>query len=166
MDPRLERGVDAFNAGKFFLAHEIWEALWLETVGPEKVLLQGLVQIAAGYAKLESGVHGGAVKLLARGLERVRQYPPTALGLRLGPFVEGVEADLQRLRVTAQEVGCSTTSEGPVCCVSSYPVRSRASSTASGAWDESRSAAWSRTSAWHVCPGRELVTFIVVSGLS
>jgi uncharacterized protein len=104
MDPRLARGVDAFNAGEFFLAHEIWEALWLETVGPEKALLQGLVQIAAGYAKVESGVRGGAVKLLARGLERVRQYPPTALGLRLGPFVERVQADLQRLRSTAQEL--------------------------------------------------------------
>jgi hypothetical protein len=103
MDPRLARGVDAFNTGEFFLAHEIWEALWLETVGPEKVLLQGLVQIAAGYAKVESGVRGGAVKLLTRGLERVRQYLPTALSLRLGPFVDGVEADLQRLRATAEE---------------------------------------------------------------
>ena len=103
MDARLQRGVEAFNKGEFFLAHEIWEALWLETVGPEKVLLQGLVQIAAGYAKVESGVRGGAVKLLARGLERVRQYSPTAFRLRLGPFADGVEADLQRLRATAEE---------------------------------------------------------------
>ena len=103
MDARLQRGVEAFNAGEFFLAHEIWEALWLETIGPEKVLLQGLVQIAAGYAKVESGVRGGALKLLARGLERVRQYSPTALSLRLGPFVDGVEADLQSLRATAEE---------------------------------------------------------------
>ena len=105
MDSRLARGIDAFNAGEFFLAHEIWEALWLETVGPEKVLLQGLVQIAAGYAKAESGVRGGAVKLLARGLERVRQYPPTFLNLKLGPFVERVEADLRRLQATAGEIG-------------------------------------------------------------
>ena len=109
IDSRLQRGVEAFNAGEFFLAHEIWEALWLETVGPEKILLQGLVQIAAGYAKAESGVRSGAVKLLARGLERVRQYPPTALNLKLGPFVERVEADLQRLQATAGEMGCSTT---------------------------------------------------------
>jgi len=103
MDARLQRGVEAFNAGEFFHAHEIWEALWLETIGPEKILLQGLVQIAAGYAKVESGLHRGAVKLLARGLERVRQYSPAASSLRLGPFVEGVEADLQRLRATAHE---------------------------------------------------------------
>lgn len=97
-DPRLARGVEAFNAGQFFTAHEIWEQLWLETVGAEKLLLQGLVQIAAGYVKVEIGGRAGAIKLLARGIERVRQFGPTALGLALGPFIEGVEADLHRLR--------------------------------------------------------------------
>ena len=33
-DSRLARGVEAFNAGEFFAAHEIWEELWLEMVGP------------------------------------------------------------------------------------------------------------------------------------
>ena len=101
-DARLMRGVAAFNAGGFFAAHEIWEALWLETVGPEKVPLQGLVQIAAGYAKIESGVRGGAIKLLSRGLDRVRHSEPNGLGLALKPFIEGVEADLDRVRATAE----------------------------------------------------------------
>ena len=100
-DPRLQHGVAMFNTGQFFAAHEIWEALWLETTGPEKQLLQGLVQIAAGYAKVESGVRGGALKLLARGLERVRQFGPSALGLALEPFVAAVDADLQRLHAAA-----------------------------------------------------------------
>jgi hypothetical protein len=97
-DSRLARGVGAFNAGNFFEAHEIWEELWLESVGPERPLLQGLVQIAAGYAKVESGVRGGAIKLLARGLEHVRQFGPAAFRIAIGPFVDGVDADLQRLR--------------------------------------------------------------------
>ena len=100
-DSRVARGVAAFNAGRFFEAHEIWEDLWLETVGPEKVLLQGLVQIAAGYAKVESGIRGGAAKLLARGVELVRTFGVTSLGLALEPFVEGIDADLQRLHGAA-----------------------------------------------------------------
>jgi predicted metal-dependent hydrolase len=56
MDARLVRGVHAFNAGEFFAAHEVWEELWLDSVGPGKQLLQGLVQIAAGYAKVETGI--------------------------------------------------------------------------------------------------------------
>jgi uncharacterized protein len=97
-DSRLTAGIDAFNSGEFFAAHEIWEGLWLETVGPEKLLLQGLVQIAAGYVKVESGVRGGAIKLLARGLERIRQFGPVAIGLELAAFAEAVGADLDRLR--------------------------------------------------------------------
>jgi predicted metal-dependent hydrolase len=102
-DPRLQHGVAMFNAGEFFAAHEIWEDLWVETVGAEKQLLQGLVQIAAGYAKVESGVRGGALKLLERGVAQLREFGPRAMGLALGPFVDGVEADLARLRAAAEQ---------------------------------------------------------------
>ena len=104
MDERLQRGVDAFNAGQFFTAHEIWEELWLETVGPEKLLLQGLVQIAAGYAKVESGLRGGALKLLTRGSQSVRAFGPVAAGLVLADFVAGVTGDVERLRSAAEPV--------------------------------------------------------------
>jgi len=103
MDLRLRRGVEEFNAGHFFHVHEIWEELWLETVGPPKLLLQGLVQIAAGYVKGESGGRSGAIKLLSRGVERVRQFCPSASGLALAPLVEGVEADLRRLRAATDD---------------------------------------------------------------
>ena len=102
-DPRLTRGVEAFNAGDFFGAHEIWEDLWVETVGPEKLLVQGLVQVAAGYAKVETGVRAGAIKLLTRGSALLRQYDATAFGLALAPFVDAVEQDLERLRTMAPD---------------------------------------------------------------
>jgi uncharacterized protein len=98
MDSRLAVGVAQFNAGRFFVAHEVWEALWDESVGPEKTLLRGLVQIAAGYAKVESGVGSGALKLLGRGVDHVRQFLPASLGLDLVELVDGVTADVQRLR--------------------------------------------------------------------
>jgi len=104
MDPGLTRGIAEFNAGNFFTAHEIWEELWVETVGAQKVLLQGLVQIAAGYAKAETGVRAGALKLLSRGLERMRPFLPVASGLALEPFVDAVAADVQRLRATPEAV--------------------------------------------------------------
>ncbi len=106
MDSRLSLGVAQFNAGRFFVAHELWEALWDETVGSEKTLLRGLVQIAAGYAKVESEIGGGALKLLTRGVEQVRRFLPASLGLDLVGLVDGVTADLARLRA-APEGGVS-----------------------------------------------------------
>jgi len=102
MDNRLAKGVAELNARRFFEAHEVWEEVWLETVGPERQLLQGLIQIAAGYLKAESGNHSATVKLLTKGLAHVRQFAPHALGLALTPFVEGVAADLLAVqRMTA-----------------------------------------------------------------
>jgi uncharacterized protein len=98
MDPRLEHGIEEFNAEKFFIAHEIWEDLWNDCVGPEKILVQALVQIAAGYAKVESGIRGGALKLLTRGLAQLRPFGPTAMGLLLHPFADEVAADIERVR--------------------------------------------------------------------
>ena len=109
MDPRLSIGVAQFNGGQFFVAHEIWEALWDETVGSEKTLLRGLVQIAAGYAKVESGIASGALKLLSRGTEQVRPFLPASLGLDLAGLVEGVTADIVRLRAApAAEISLDT----------------------------------------------------------
>ena len=105
MDERLVRGVAQFNARQFFAAHETWEDLWLDTVGAERELVQGLVQIAAGYLKAESGIRGGAIKLLTRGVRQLRQYPATALGLALTPFVAAVAADLQYLCADATRPG-------------------------------------------------------------
>jgi uncharacterized protein len=102
MDPRLARGIEEFNAGNFFTAHEIWEDLWNDCLGAEKVLVQALVQIAAGYAKVESGVRGGALKLLTRGLAQLRPFAPTGLGLILGTFADGVAADIERVRGAAE----------------------------------------------------------------
>lgn len=98
MDARWTHGIAAFNAGEFFAAHEIWEALWLESVGPEKQLLQGLVQVAAGYAKVETGMRSGALKLLSRGVARIRSCQPVASGLDVAAFTEGIDTDVQRLR--------------------------------------------------------------------
>jgi len=99
----LRRGLEQFNAGEFFEAHETWEDLWNDSFGAEKQLLQGLIQIAAGYAKVESGLRGGAIKLLQRGAAMVAQFAPAALGLALTPFLVAVEADVVRVQAAGDE---------------------------------------------------------------
>lgn len=79
----LLRGVTAFNAGRFFEAHEIWETIWNETVDEEKRFVQGLVQLAAGYLKLSSAQYPGALKLLTRACQTLRTYPPIYAGLQI-----------------------------------------------------------------------------------
>ncbi len=93
----LLRGVAAFNAGRFFEAHEIWEVLWNETIGEEKRFVQGLVQLAAGYLKLSSAQYPGALKLLTRACQTLRTYPPVYAGLQIGRLSDASRASVRQL---------------------------------------------------------------------
>jgi len=106
-DPRLARGVAAFNAGDFYEAHELWEELWNDSEGDTKRAVQALVQLAAGYHKLEIGVPGGAVKLFARALGILDDVPPAATPLPLDDARAVVRRQLAALRAS------STTVEAP-----------------------------------------------------
>lgn len=71
----LDRADELGAAGRFFDAHEALEAFWMKASGAEKVLLQGLIQIAAGLhrLKLDPQKTDGAFYLLDRGLEKLEK---------------------------------------------------------------------------------------------
>ncbi len=95
----LARGRRLYNAGLFWEAHEAWEAAWLEEDGDVRRMLQGLIQVTAGYFK--ATVHrrpSGAVKLLSAGLAKLDPIPDALGGLRLGAFREAVARTLVEAR--------------------------------------------------------------------
>jgi hypothetical protein len=73
---RFEEGRELFNARQFFEAHEAWEQAWLVEEGPTRRLLQGLIQIAAGFHKAGTGVAGGCVRLIEAGLDKLPAGSP------------------------------------------------------------------------------------------
>jgi hypothetical protein len=71
----LDRAGELGAEGRFFDAHEELELAWNAAEGDTKVLLQGLIQIAAGLhrLKLHPEKTDGAFYLLDRGLEKLRR---------------------------------------------------------------------------------------------
>jgi predicted metal-dependent hydrolase len=72
----LRQGAELFNKREFFEAHEIWEDVWQEAEGDKRRLLQGLIQVAAGFHKLQIGMPSGTYKLLHRAVEHLALVPP------------------------------------------------------------------------------------------
>lgn len=72
----LEDGINFFNTGQYFEAHEAWEDLWRQTRGPLRLFYQGLVQAAVGLHHLSRGNLDGARSQLTKSLEKLEQYPP------------------------------------------------------------------------------------------
>jgi predicted metal-dependent hydrolase len=104
-DPRLQKGIDEFNQGLFFECHETLEEIWLEDHSEDRKFYQGIIQVAAGYFKLQQGVPIGAVKLWRTGLEKLEAYGPVHLGVSLGPFVQAVKENLGELEAAQQKGG-------------------------------------------------------------
>ncbi len=96
-------GVDLFNHFYFWEAHEAWEGLWAaaEWGGAPKLLLQGLIQIAAALLKAHMGVVGGARVLSEEGIEKLRRamrVRPHLLGLDVAKVSEDFVAFFAPLR--------------------------------------------------------------------
>jgi predicted metal-dependent hydrolase len=96
-DPRFLKGIDEFNQRLFFECHETLEEIWLEERGEDRRFYQGIIQVAAGYFKLEQGVPAGAIKLWHSGLEKLEPYAPVYLGINLDSFVRAVKENLAEL---------------------------------------------------------------------
>lgn len=90
----LLRGAALFDRGDHFEAHEAWEDRWrAATDRDERLLFQGLVQIAAAFHKLfAKNAREPAVRLLGKALPKLDAVPDLARELRLEAFVERVRA--------------------------------------------------------------------------
>ena len=84
-------GVDLFNRGWWWEAHEVWEELWHVVEGKDDVqhlTLKGLIQIAACALNRERGSDKGAERLLESAstglsLAALQAGEPTVMGLDL-----------------------------------------------------------------------------------
>ena len=97
----LRRGAALFDEGRFWDAHEAWEEAWLEEDGEVRLLLQGLIQVAAGYHKATVQLQpNGCVKLLRSGLTKLEPLPP-GIKVSLQISSDASDEDLQ----FAQQLG-------------------------------------------------------------
>ena len=98
LDDIVRPGAQLFDAGRFFEAHEAWEAHWLvEKDEVRRLLLQGLIQIAAAFHKLiDKQAPEPAASLFAKGLAKLDACPATVGELDIASFRE-------RVRLCAQE---------------------------------------------------------------
>ena len=80
-------GVDLFNHGYYWEAHEAWESLWraCERSSPRAVFLKGLIHLAAAGVKVREGLPAGVLSHARRAEELFQQLTalPHEFGLSL-----------------------------------------------------------------------------------
>ena len=86
-----------FNQGLFFDCHEYLEKAWKSERGPVKIALQGLIQAAAGFHKLELNSSKGCMELLLNASKKL-QTSGTLCGANLRPFAARLQSAAQSIR--------------------------------------------------------------------
>ena len=85
-NPHFQLGVDLFNHGYYWEAHEIWEELWVASgrAGQLADFFKGLIKLAAAGVKAREGNLKGVIKHASRARELFLQTNQQALASTAG----------------------------------------------------------------------------------
>jgi uncharacterized protein len=96
-------GVEHFNRGRFFEAHEKWEEIWKTATGPEKLFYQGLIQAAAALHHAQRGNLRGAASVYFKAKPKLEQIPEIWKDLQIANLRSGLAAYLEGLEEVAAD---------------------------------------------------------------
>jgi predicted metal-dependent hydrolase len=87
----FRQGIELFNCGLFFAAHEAWEEIWRSTTPEPRDLFQGLIQVAAALHQfLDLKRDEAPRRTFAKARRRLESYAPAALGIDVVDLLEQV----------------------------------------------------------------------------
>ena len=95
------QGIAEFNAGEYYACHDTLEALWMDSIDPDKKFYQGVLQIAVACYHLHNRNWRGAVTLLGEGIGRLPYYQPVYAGIDVAGFIR----DSSNLLKILQSIG-------------------------------------------------------------
>lgn len=95
--PLLCRGVEQFNCREYWECHETLEMLWRAEPRPVRDLYQGVLQVGVAFHHLVNRNYAGTLKMLRRGLPRLRDLPEVCQGLRVAELHRDARAIHDRI---------------------------------------------------------------------
>ena len=101
-DPRFAEGIRLFVAEEWFEAHEVLEAVWRETPrGPDRELLQGLIQLAVASEHWRRGNPRGSRGQWDKARGHLAGLPDVVYDLALGELLASFEHAWERVGLHA-----------------------------------------------------------------
>ena len=111
-DSRFEIGMKLFNSCQWYKSHDVFEEIWHETGGPERQLIQGILQVAVAQVHLENSNLNGAMILYGEALGRLKRFHLANFGLDVEGLSNCVSRRLEFLQIGNDISDCSL----PVLC--------------------------------------------------
>lgn len=77
----VEKGLQHFNQGDFYEAHEYFETAWRQTDDPLREFYRALIHVSGGFFRLTQERPGAAKKFFTHALRWLREFPSPILGI-------------------------------------------------------------------------------------
>ena len=106
-DYRFEKGMKLFNSCQWYKSHDVFEEIWHDTGGPERQLLQGILQVAVAQVHLENSNINGATILYGEALGRLKRFQFADLDLDIIGLCKCITRRLELLQTGKDLDGCS-----------------------------------------------------------
>ncbi len=106
-DSRFEIGMKLFNSCNWYKSHDVFEEIWHETIGPDRQVLQAILQVAVAQVHLENGNINGATILYGEALGRLKRSRLDNLRLDIENLSECVTKRLKFLQTGKDISYCS-----------------------------------------------------------
>jgi predicted metal-dependent hydrolase len=81
--PLAVRGLELFNQGEYFEAHEALELAWRDETGPVRDLYRGILQVGVAYYHIQRGNYTGARKMFQRAQRWLSPWPAECRGIQV-----------------------------------------------------------------------------------
>jgi uncharacterized protein len=101
------QGITEFNRHEYYACHDTLEALWMDSIDPDKKFYQGVLQIAVACHHLQNHNLKGAAILLGEGIGRLRYYQPAYAGIDVSHLIQSSHHLLQHVQQIASPDGSS-----------------------------------------------------------
>jgi len=94
-------GLEEFNRGEYFDAHETLETAWNIDAGSGRDLYRAILQVAVAYLQIERGNYAGAMKIFLRLRQWIDPLPETCRGVN----VAQLRLDARQAREALKSLG-------------------------------------------------------------
>ena len=84
-------GVNKFNNGEYYDAHEICEELWSEYVLKDSLFIQGLIQVSVAYFHITNLNLRGSKSLFSKSLPKLKKFSSNHRNFNVKQFIIDIE---------------------------------------------------------------------------